>query len=411
LVNRVVAFPESLRILKWHLLYAAGMGTNTAVIAFLPFLARQHFAASNWQTTVLTAAIPVMQFFSIFWNHLYARASTAGYLTALCFLLSMPIALLGLAGNVWITMALFLVAAFGNAGMSPLNGDLLRSCYAPSIRGRIFGFVSTAQMIASMLTGLMMGLWSERQAEAFRIFLPLIACVQIGGLLAVRRISRKSLYAERLRPGRAREITLLSPFREMLSVLRADRRFAAYEVAFMSYGVGWMICSALIPALATDKLHLNYHQYAQATIVLFQLVNILLFALAGGVVDRIGPMRLATLSFLWLTIYPVGLFLAPGYRALILCSCLYALGMVGVNLTWTLGPVALASDASRASHYLAIHTTMVGIRGIVAQGLGMALYSLTGSFAIPLGMAAVGFLWAAYRMNALSKTWSPDRQA
>src|SRR5262249_16905857 len=189
----------------------------------------------------------------------------------------------------------------------------------------------------------------------------------------------------------------------MLGVLRADRHFAAYEVAFMSYGVGWMICSALIPALATDKLHLNYHQYAQATIVLFQLVNILLFALMGGVSDRIGPMRLATLSFLWLTIYPIGLYLAPGYHTLVICSCLYALGMVGVNLTWTLGPVALASDASRASHYLAIHTTMVGIRGIVAQGLGMALYVWTGSFTIPLVIAAAGFAWAAYRMRGLPR--------
>ena len=405
--NRVVAFPESSRVLVWHLLYAACMGTNTALIYFLPFLARQHFAASNWQTTVLTAAIPVMQLFSIFWNHFYARTSTTGYLVTLCLLLSLPIAALGLSSGVWTIMGLFLVAAFGNAGLSPLNGDLLRTCYAPSVRGRVFGLVSTAQMIAAMLTGLMMGFWSQRNSEAFRFFLPLIAVVQISGLSVIRRIARMPLFAERLRPATQNEVTLLTPFREMFAVLRADPRFAAYEVAFMSYGVGWMICTALLPALATDKLHLDYHQYAEATIVLFQLVSILLFASLGRVVDRIGPMRLATLSFGWLTLYPIGLFFAPGYHALILVSCLYAVGMVGVNLTWTLGPVALAADASRASHYLAIHTTMVGIRGIVAQGLGMALYSLTGSFAIPLAMAAVGFIWAAQRMNILSKRTRP----
>ncbi|MCK6454900.1 MAG: hypothetical protein L6Q92_00005, partial [Phycisphaerae bacterium] len=69
-----------------------------------------------------------------------------------------------------------------------------------------------------------------------------------------------------------------------------------------------------------------------------------------------------------------------------------------------LGPVALAADASRASQYMAVHTTLVGVRGILAQGLGMTLYSLTGSFTVPFGLAAVAFLWASLRMIQLARS-------
>jgi len=395
--------PESARILRLHIAAAACLGTTQAVIAILPFLARQRFDANNWQTTVVTAAVPVMQFFSIFWNHFYARSNAPAYLLALALLHSAAIGLIGAAGSVWFVMALFVVAAFGNAGMSPLNADLLRTCYPHKIRGRVFGFISTAQMGSAMLTGLLAGYWLDRNHDAFRYFLPAIAAVQVLGLLLLSRIAAHKLFAQRDRFAPPPDARLWAPLSDMREVLRADRRFARYEIAFMSYGIGWMICEALLPAIATDRLHLDYSSYTQAKIVLYQLTNILLFASVGHAVDRVGPMRTATASFLWLTIYPIGLMFITGGAGLKIFCVLYAIGMVGVNLTWTLGPIALAADASRASHYLAIHTTMVGIRGIVAQSLGMAIYSLTGSFTIPLAIAAIGFAWAAWRMRLLAR--------
>ncbi len=395
--------PESKRVLRLHIAAAACLGTTQAVIPILPFLARQRFDATNWQTTVITAAIPVMQFFSIFWNHFYARTRTPAYLIALACLHSAALGLIGAAGNIWAVMACFVIAAFGNAGMSPLNADVLRSCYPHAIRGRVFGFISTSQMGSAMLTGWIAGRWLDHNHDAFRYFLPAIAAIQIVGLLLLSRISTHRLFAERTRAEPTTGVGLFAPLRDMKEVLRSDRRFAHYEIAFMSYGVGWMICEALLPALATDRLHLDYTSYTQAKIVLYQLTNILLFATVGHAVDRVGPMRTATASFLWLTIYPVGLMFIAGGTGLKIFCVLYAIGMVGVNLTWTLGPIALAADASRASHYLAIHTTMVGIRGIVAQSLGMAIYSITGSFTIPLSIAAVGFAWAAWRMRELAR--------
>ena len=44
----------------------------------------------------------------------------------------------------------------------------------------------------------------------------------------------------------------------------------------------------------------------------------------------------------------------------------------------------------------------VGLRGILAQGLGMLIYRLTGDFTVPFAVAVLAFAWAAWQMWRLS---------
>jgi MFS family permease len=399
---------EGPRVLVLHALGSACMGSMQAILVILPFVARQRFGATNWQTTVLTAAVPVTQFFTIFWNHVYARVRLRTYFAILALTACAPIALIGQARNVWQLMAFFVLAALGGAGnssaMSPVNADLLRVCYQERVRGKAFGIITAAMFAGATITGQVVGVWSDHNADAYRYYFPIIAMLLATALVLYGLICRGAAFRQRTRPVLGDSNSWWTPLADMRRILREDRRFAGYEAAFMSYGIGWMICSALVPALATDRLKLNYSWYAQSTVVAFQLTNLIMLAPMGFVVDRIGPVRLATVSFMWLTIYPVGLIFAPSGGWLLAFSVLYAIGMVGVYLTWTLGPVSLAGDPSKAAHYLAIHGTLVGVRGIVAQGLGMALYSVTGSFVFPMLIAAGGFLWAAWRMRKLAGT-------
>jgi MFS family permease len=315
------------RTLAIHASGAACLGVMQAVLVILPFLARQRFGATNWQTTVLTAAVPVTQFFTIFWHHVYARVSLRIYFPIIALAGCIPVALLGLATDIWQVMGLFILSALGGAGgtaaMSPLSADLLRSCYSPAVRGRAFGIITTAQFAAAMIAGQLIGWWSDHDDEAFRSYLPLVGLLMLTGLAMYAKLC----FHEAFR-GRSRAVVLpteswMTPLRDMMVVLRADKRFAGYEASFMSYGVGWMICTALVPALATDRLHLNYTQYAQATVVAYQLTNLLLLTGAGYVADRVGPVRLAAGSFLWLTMYPLGLLLfAKGASSLLVMSVL-----------------------------------------------------------------------------------------
>jgi len=400
------------RILTLHMLGAGCLGTAISLVFVLPFLARQRFGASDWHTPLLTAAVPVMQLFTILWNHVYARLPVRRYLLLLALLAALPIALIALTDRLSIIIVCFILAAFGGAGggaaLSPLNADLLRTCYAAGVRGRAFGLVSTSQMFATLTAGLAIGYWSDRDPDAYRWFMPMLACLVATGLTSYALISRIDVFESRSRIAIAGPGPWHAPFRDMVDILRADRRFFRYEVAFMLYGAGWMICTALLPIIGTDRLHLSNTGYASGTVVAFQLSLVLLLGVMGRVADRIGPMRLASLSFLWLTLYPLGLLVCSDLAGLFVITVLYALGMAGVHLSWTLGPVSLAGDPARSPHYLAIHGTLVGVRAILFQGLGIALYRWTGGFVVPLLLGAVGFVLAAWEMRRVRKSSGPS---
>ncbi|MCZ6684024.1 MAG: MFS transporter [Planctomycetota bacterium] len=394
-------------VLRLHLIGTAATGAGQALWWFLPFLARHRFDANDWQTLALTAAVPVAQFFTIYWNHLYARVSIRAYLALAAGMTVIPIATMAAATNVWMVMGCFAIAAFGGVGggaaLSPLNADMLRACYAAKRRGRAFGWVSAAGMMAVMITGQAIGWWSDADRDAFRVFLPILAGLNLLGLLMFERVSRRPVFRQRSLLQVEATRTWWEPLRDMGRILRRDRRFAGYEIAFMSYGTGFMICTALLPFLGTDELKLNNAGYTFVTVVVFQCTMMLLFVPAGRLADRIGPARLASGSFFWLTFYPLSLIACSSMGMLGVSTFLFALGMAGVHLTWTLGPVSLAPDPSRAPLYLAIHGTLVGIRGIVAQGLGVALLALTGGFVVPFALAAAAFCYGGWRMRRLAR--------
>ena len=406
-IDPAIAKTETRRILLLHVAGVALQGSGMALVAILPFLCRKQFDATNWQSWILTAAVPMVQFFTIFWNQFYTRVSTTTYLFTVSMLACVPIAVMGFARDIHLILICLVLAAFGGAGggsaLSPINADLLRSCYSQGVRGRVFGIIVAAQYLGVMLAGQGMGSWLDRDPNAYRYFLPLSAILFGVGLWMFARISATPTFGARSRPEVKTGEAWWAPLRDMGKILRTDKRFAAYEMAFMSYGVGWMICTALVPLIANDRLHLVYAEFAAATVVALQVTMIVMLVPMGRLVDRVGPVRLAAGSFLWLTIYPVGLLLATTKFGLGSFTVLYAMGMVGVHLTWTLGPVFFAPEPSRAPHYLAVHGTLVGIRGIVVQGIGVGLYSLTGEFWPPMVLAAMGFSWAAWRMRRLAR--------
>ncbi|MFQ5412616.1 MAG: hypothetical protein ACE5EC_09965, partial [Phycisphaerae bacterium] len=144
-----IADGETRMILGLHMAGVAFQGAGQAMVLILPFLARRRFEAENWQSWVLTAAMPIMQFFTIFWNHYYSRTSVSVYLFVIGLLSCMPVALMAFARDVSFLLVCLVVAAFGGAGggaaLSPINADLLRNCYGDRVRGRVYGMITASQ--------------------------------------------------------------------------------------------------------------------------------------------------------------------------------------------------------------------------------------------------------------------------
>lgn len=378
------------------------------VFWLMPLLVRLYFGSDNldtrdWQTTLVTAAVPTFMMGSIFWAELLRRVRLRTYLAIFWLTAALPLACVALAQNYGQFLACHLIAAAGTASWNPLFGRLLKHFYSDAIRGRAYALLNAIGLGGSVAAIYAVGKWVEAHPDAFRIFFPAAAGLQLLGMAVLLWLSRMTKADAKPRETAVGSWKIpLDAVLHMGRVLRADRTFLRYEIAFMTYGIAFMFCDALLPVLATAKLGMRYEDYAHSTQMVEKIARLTLTLPMGLLLDRIGPVRTSGLGFAILGLYPVALLLAGSPTGIAFASIFYGAGLAAVTMGWMLGPVALAGSPDKVPQYVAIHATLVGVRGVLFQGFGMLLYKTSGTFLLPLGLGAMLFVAAALQMRALA---------
>lgn len=390
--------------------------TQWAVMFVLSVLAKKQFNASNAEVLIIQAAPTVLFVLSIFWNDIFERTRFGRYLVLYWLVAALPLVFTAFATNVWMLIVPHLISSLGGAGYHPAAGELLKRLYGEKSRGRVYAILWGSAMAVGAGASYGVGEWLNHDPDAFRIYMPLSAGIQLTGvalmvwLARITGVSGQRKLRESAPPGE-RFKRLLDPVVHMGAVLKQDPVFARYEAAYMTYGVGWMVAYALLPLLATDKLGLRYDQFAESTTVPYQLAVVLMLLPAGWLMDRLGAVRSTGLSFLMLGLYPLGLIAAGTPKELMLVSVWYGIAHAGASVGWMVGPVSLAPTPDKVPKYVAIHATLVGLRGTIFQGLGVLLYELTGSFTWPLLLAAGAYVWSAVQMWQLHGRMAAAKRA
>ncbi len=375
----------------------------------MPMLVRLHFGDADenirdWQTALVTASLASLMIVSVFWGELLRRVSTVRYLAIWWLVAVLPFLVLSLAQNYAQMLACHLVAAVGFAGWMPLDGKLLKHFYPDSVRGRVFGVLNAAKLGGAALAVFLVGRWLETDEMAFRYFFVVAVLLQAAAMMILYRLVLIT-GADRIEPAvdRHRWSDLFQPVLHMGEILRADRNFLWYELAFMTYGGAFMICDALLPIFATARLGMGYESFSHSTQMIRSLAMLVMILPMGWLLDRIGAVRTSGIAFAVLACYPVTLLLADNVAMVGFASGIFGVGLAGVMMGWMLGPVALAPTSEKVPQYVAIHASLVGVRGIVFQGLGLVLYKVTSGFELPFGVAAAAFLLGALQMWRLHK--------
>jgi MFS family permease len=380
--------------------------TSIACFAILPVIATTRFGAHDLQSVLITAAPTASYVVAIFFNHVFARRRFGTYLFQYWLLASAPLLLMGWAQNFWHLAVPFLIACIGGAGYHPIAGELLKRLYPDTIRGRVYALIWGCSTLGSAAVAYALGVWLKADPDAFRVFLPAIALAHGLGLLGYFALWAATRQTRTLEPPGGL-LNLVAPVLHMRSVLKADPTFARYEASYMAYGIGWMICWALVPLLAVERLGLQPGGYAHLHPVPYAIAVSAAMLPAGWLMDRLGAMRSTAISFALLALYPIGLIFTDGPTFLLLISVYYGIAHAGANMGWMLGPVSLAPSRDKVAQYVAIHSTLVGVRGMIFQFLGVWIYNLTHSFTIPLLIAAAGFALSAVQMRNLYRSALP----
>ncbi len=398
-------------LLPVHVVSTVLIQSSMLVAQFMiPYLAKKHYHAGEWTVLLFTAAPLVLPALSVFWQIGVKRLSPRVFLAVFWVVTFLPWALAWWSTSVVHLAVMMIVTSIGYSAWAPLGGEFLSKLYPAPIRGRMFGVISMAVLVIAGPLGHAIGEILEVDADLYRLILPVASGLTLVGmamLMGLQALMPRDPAAKAEPDSRGKGIfeVVLEPVLHMRQILRSDGVFFRYEAAYMTYGIGWMIIWAMLPPLGL-KLGLGYEAYANATSLPMQIAMAVCVLPFGLLNDRAGADRVSALAFAVYTIFPMGLLAAQNATHLAISCALWGVCSAAVQMGWTLGPVGLAPTPDRVSQYLAIHATLVGVRGAVFQTVGVALYKLSGSFAPSLILASVGFAWAAWQMWSLRSAFA-----
>ncbi len=386
-----------------------------------PFVLAKTLAAPDWLVTVSVVMETSGMLLALYWGQLMDKGGRRRWLLRG-----------GVGGRLVLVLALFVHSATGflallgvvyffAAMFYPAQNGILQANIGPQRRGRVFGKGALVQHLTAAATSLFLGYLLDGNPERFRQIYPCVGAVGFLYPLVLARLPRPQhdttndplgvFTVPRLplgpvawrRLGRA----LVTPFKEARATFATDHDFRWYEANFMIYGLAYMMLIPVLPLFFTHELNLSYQEISSARVLIASLGVALFGPLMGQLMDRFHPVRLCTISFAVVALYPaslaVGAKLLAGHPALTayIAFGFYSLGMAGINVTWNVGSITFA-PTGQGGYYQGIHVAMVGIRGTVGPVVGFLLLRWAGYRVVFIAAAAV-FLLAALSSGVLGR--------
>jgi len=300
-------------------------------------------------------------------------------------------------------LALFLVALFChytiNIAYIPHRGALIRANYAPEVRGRMYAMLGIVTLVAAAIAAKVGGWLLDGDPRRLRVLFPAAALLGGAGFWLQGRIRwRGQRRARAVRHGRVGPLEALrAAWREAFRILREDRAFRVYEIAFMLYGFGFLMSWALVVLYAESGLGLSYDAWTWAQGVAGPLAHIGCMAVWGRLADRFGVVRTTAAAFFLLALFMLVMTRVQSGLDLALAYVVFGAAMSGVDVGWSLGPLHFAREGE-AHMYGAVHFSLVGVRSLFAPFLGylmLTLVSFQAGFLLAAAFVFAGSLTAA----------------
>ncbi len=289
----------------------------------------------------------------------------------------------------------YIISTFG----SPAYFSLMRSNYSNAHRAKAMGQVRIMMMAVSAVCAAFAGGFLQTFPQGFRILFPLAALAGIAGNLFFRKV----------KPRRSREPAPAlgkASFADSLALIGKDRPFLLFMAIYFIIGFPDKLLIPLEPIRIVDELGAGYGAagFILGTVPL--VAAILGYYLCSKLADRTDPFLLLLATSLLSSTRFLGFALASQPSHLIPGSFLNGMSNAG----WDLLPVftiLLFADQARFGLYMGMHSTLIGIRGLMGPALGTWLYEGAGmriidiywlAFALELvGAAFLALFWASRR--------------
>ncbi|MBI4618289.1 MAG: MFS transporter [Planctomycetes bacterium] len=364
---------------------------------------RRSLDATELQVAIFLAFIASGHFLASFWGAAMEGRSKRPFFILGAVLSRLVLLLLILWGHpVWFILV-FAVSAWADPCFLIAQNSLFQSNYPAGMRARLVSRVNMYGRVAFLAGAIVGAALLDLHPDRASWILATGAFVGFWGVYAYARIPFEN---PREAPG-SRRRAFRRMFSDVAAILRENPAFRRYEAYYMIYGFAFMILWTVNVFLLVDDFHVTYKEFSLARQLLVQGGIVLAYPLAGRSMDRRGPYWTAALAFLSLTLHPAFLAAAVWTReiAFVWAGFLsFGLSMAAVDVTWNFAAMHFARDRD-ASPFMGVHIFLVGIRGTLGPFAGLALYRLSGFYAV------MGVSFALFLAAGLLMAFSSDRRS
>jgi MFS family permease len=295
-----------------------------------------------------------------------------------------PVMLLCMGVGMWLTMAM----------VAPLQVDIWRGAYPQRLRARVLGYLRVLQTSAVAIGAPLGGLLIERLGHG--PMLGIGAALGIIGAAGYSRIRSEPVAAsQRFTPAAS------------LRLLADEPRYRAMVLAWVVWGIGSFMATPLYALVLVDRLHASYSDVGLLQLA-GALSGLLAYFVLGHFLDRKGGFGATATGLVMVALVPLFYLSSPSLPFLALGYVVQSVGNSAIDLGWQVAVIARVSDEHRL-RYQAAHTSLTGLRGVVAPFLG----SLSLGFGLGIGpvlvvSAVLGLVGAVMMARALGTGLVPD---
>jgi MFS family permease len=395
-------------VLPWTLLgFTSGLveGATVAVLVKKGYAGAASPTAVNFAVALVSGAPALANIVSFAWANLAHGRARVGLLAWIQAAFALSVGLIALApegsGGLVLTILAVIVARMLWAGVLTVRATVWTANYPRHVMARVTGRMVMVSAIGVALVALLAGWVLDRNTTYARwlyVLAGLLGLLAAWRYRAVRVRREFRLLAAEAGEGQAGSAFSLEMLRE---ILRADPEFRRYMFWMSMYGSGNLMISGQLVVLFTDRLGMPGITQIMALTVVPLLLMPLCLPWWARLFDQGHIIEYRARQCWVLVAGTIVMALAVISRTDWLVwagAALIGFAMAGANLGWNLGHNDFA-PLGRVQHYMGVHVTLTGVRGLLAPPAGMLCYELlerwrtgAGVFAllIPLGMLISG---------------------
>jgi len=370
------------RDLRFQLAY----GCSQAVVTSIAFIIiKQTFQGSDTLVALVQSGVMAGLLCSLLYSN-----RMAAYRPTLAFAVPHTLGWIALIASIFSQTAisfswLIALASFLFAISSPFQGMIYGLIYRRAERGKVVSLLKQWQTLAAVIAAWLLGRSLDWSADAYRwVFLP----------MAMFGIWTAKNYASIRIPVEQYLIQQQPKLFASLRCLKDDLNFSKFLTFQFILGLSNIAGVTVMHIYVNDKNFLNASPSTAAWItgILPPLCMFFSLRIWGGIFDRISIIHYRAVTSLAMAI---GFLVYPflGVYGALIGGLIWGLGRGGGQLAWSIGILSFA-QSHRSSEYLATHTFLTGMRGVIAPFIGV--------WAIHSGLSPQQLFWTVAALIALT---------